>query len=202
MNIGSYLKKVFYILARSTWRCLSIYNCVSGKGSKIHSNGMVANTKNNKSRVVIGQNTYIAGYLEVCRNCGNISIGNSTFIGEGSRIYSAKSVLIGDRVQIAHNCSIFDNNIHSLDPDERAFEFSHNMKNGWSRLFDLKERDVVINDDVWLGAGVIVLKGVTIGKGAVIGAGSVVTTDIPDYSIAVGNPARVVKRIDVALLKS
>jgi len=52
----------------------------------------------------------------------------------------------------------------------------------------------VIDDDVWLGAGVIVLNGVTIGRGAVIGAGAVVTKDVPPYSVAVGVPAVVVRR--------
>ncbi|NUQ39504.1 MAG: hypothetical protein HUU23_17315 [Caldilineales bacterium] len=52
--------------------------------------------------------------------------------------------------------------------------------------------DIVIEDDVWLGVGAIVLDGVTIGRGAVIGAGAVVTESIPAYAIAVGAPARVV----------
>jgi len=52
---------------------------------------------------------------------------------------------------------------------------------------------VVIGDDVWVGANATILKGVTIGSGAVIGAGSVVTKDIPEYAIAVGNPAKVIK---------
>ncbi|MDB0601493.1 acyltransferase [Tenacibaculum maritimum] len=52
---------------------------------------------------------------------------------------------------------------------------------------------IVIKDDVWIGANAIILKGITIGKGAVIGAGSVVTKDVPDYAVAVGNPAKVVK---------
>lgn len=55
-------------------------------------------------------------------------------------------------------------------------------------------KSVSIEDDVWLGYNVTVLPGVTIGKGSVIGAGSVVCSDIPPYSIAVGNPAKVIKR--------
>lgn len=58
-----------------------------------------------------------------------------------------------------------------------------------------KERRIVIEDDVWLGAGVIVLPEVTIGEGAVIGAGAVVTKDIPPHSVAVGNPAKVIKKV-------
>lgn len=58
-----------------------------------------------------------------------------------------------------------------------------------------KERWIKIEDDVWLGAGVIVLPQVTIGEGAVIGAGAVVTKDIPPHSVAVGNPAKVIKKV-------
>lgn len=58
-----------------------------------------------------------------------------------------------------------------------------------------KKRRIVIEDDVWLGAGVIVLPGITIGEGSIIGAGAVVTKNIPSHSVAVGNPAKVIKRV-------
>lgn len=58
-----------------------------------------------------------------------------------------------------------------------------------------KERWIRLEDDVWLGAGVIVLPQITIGEGAIIGAGAVVTKDIPPHSVAVGNPARVIKSV-------
>ena len=63
-----------------------------------------------------------------------------------------------------------------------------------------KESRITINNDAWLGAGVIVLQGVTIGEYAIVGAGAVVTKDIPPYSIAVGNPARVIKTINKSQL--
>ena len=59
-----------------------------------------------------------------------------------------------------------------------------------------KKRSIILHNDVWIGSGVIVMQGVTIGEGAVIGAGSVVTKDIPPYSIAVGNPCKVIKTIN------
>lgn len=56
-------------------------------------------------------------------------------------------------------------------------------------------REVTIGDDCWIGGNVIILPGVTIGKGCTIGAGSVVTKNIPDYSVAIGSPAKVVKKV-------
>ncbi len=58
-----------------------------------------------------------------------------------------------------------------------------------------KERWIVIGDDVWLGAGVIVLPQITIGEGSIIGAGAVVTKDIPPHCVAVGNPAKIIKKV-------
>jgi acetyltransferase-like isoleucine patch superfamily enzyme len=60
---------------------------------------------------------------------------------------------------------------------------------------DWHEKEVIIEDDAWIGANVAVLKGVRIGKGAVIGLGSVVTMDVPAYNIAVGNPAKIIRGI-------
>ena len=62
--------------------------------------------------------------------------------------------------------------------------------------YRVSSKPIVIEDDCWLGGGVIVLAGVTIGKGSVIGAGSIVTKDIPPYSVAVGNPCKVMRTIE------
>ena len=86
---------------------------------------------------------------------------------------------IGDDCFIGPNVSIYTA-CHSTDPDER------NTRMEWAR-------PVTIGDSCWLGGGVTILPGVTIGNGVTIGAGSVVVSDIPDRSVAVGNPARVVK---------
>lgn len=93
-------------------------------------------------------------------------------------------ITIGDYVWIAPMVGLFTVN-HALDFEER--------KAGACRA-----KPIVIGDGVWLGGHVTVLGGVTIGEGAVIGAGSVVTRDIPPHTIAVGNPARVVREITEA----
>jgi len=89
---------------------------------------------------------------------------------------------IGCGVQIAPNCAFYSYD-HSFAPGRPIAGQPIRTKGG-----------IVIGDDAWLGFGVVVLDGVKIGNGAVIGAGSVVTRDVPPETIAVGAPARVVKR--------
>jgi len=113
---------------------------------------------------------------------GSVKIGNETGIQPRCQFSAYKSpIYIGRNVQIAPNCAFFPYD-HSFEPGKLIAEQPVKTKGG-----------ITVEDDVWLGFGVIVLDGVRIGKGAVIGAGSVVTHDIPDGAIAVGVPARVAK---------
>jgi len=102
-------------------------------------------------------------------------------LNQGIIIDGFGGVTIGEGVRIAAYCVI-----NTADHD-----FSDTTRMICDQGFVVA--GVVIEDDVWLGTGVIVNKGVTIGRGSVIGAGSVVTNDIPAYSIAVGVPCRVVR---------
>lgn len=113
---------------------------------------------------------------------GNVIIGEETHIQPRCQLTAAKaSIIIGKRVEIAVNCSFFPFN-HAMIDGERIRE-----------LPLVSRGDIVIDDDVWLGAGVIVLDSVHIGEGAAIGAGAVVTRDIPANAIAAGVPAKVVQ---------
>lgn len=114
--------------------------------------------------------------------------GGQVLIGEGTHIqprcqFSAYvgSIKIGKRAEIAPNCAFYPYN-HQMDRDKAIREQPLHSKG-----------DIVIGDDVWLGVGVVVLDGVEIGDGAVVGAGSVVSQNIPQYAIAVGSPAKVIK---------
>jgi acetyltransferase-like isoleucine patch superfamily enzyme len=112
----------------------------------------------------------------------SIVIGEMTRI-HGSCVHSQASVSIGRRCLIAANCQIMDASGHeTLFEDVTARIHSKDVP-----------RPVVIEDDVWIGTGVVVLPGVRIGRGSVIGANSVVSRDVPEMSIAIGNPAQVVK---------
>ena len=196
--IRKILRKVYFFAfpEEDSSSNLARSNCILGEKSRIYQQASINNPSACDANITIGNNTHIVGNLTVWANAGKIVIGDSSFIGENSRVYSAKYIRIGDRVQIAHGCNIFDNNVHSLDPVKRQKEYINNISVGLVKLFRLEEKEVIIEDDAWLGACVMVLKGVKIGKGAIVGAGSVVTKDIPDYSIAVGNPARVIRSIE------
>ncbi len=172
------------------------YCCILHESSQIYAKARIWNTSNIKENIVIGKHTHIAGTLCVWENCGKIEIGDYCFVGENTRIYSAINIRIGDRVQIAHNCNIFDNNIHSIDPHERHLEYIQNTTKGFYKLFGLNEKEIIIKNDAWIGTNSIILKGVTIGEASIIAAGSVVVKNVPDYTIVGGNPARQIKVIE------
>lgn len=111
---------------------------------------------------------------------GKIEIGNSVDIGINTTIFSSESVLIKNNVLIAAGVYIIDSN-HGIEKGEMILAQKSNCKG-----------PVIIEEDVWIGAGAKVLSGVHIGRGAVIGAQSVVNKNIPDYAIAVGVPAKVI----------
>lgn len=117
--------------------------------------------------------------------CGAV-FSNRVEIGDRSGIginaYIAGKCIIGNDVMMGPNCSIFPRN-HRIDDVTIPMD---------AQGFD-KEKPVHIGDDVWIGSNVIILPGVKIGSHSVIGAGSVVTKDVPEWAIAVGNPAKVKK---------
>lgn len=113
-----------------------------------------------------------------------IRIGNSCGL-TGTTIVAMERIEIGNRVLIGSNVTIVDTDFHPLDPVVRHFE-----------ILGGQHSPVVIEDDVFIGTGSLILKGVSIGSSAVIGAGSVVTNNVPQSVVAAGNPARVVRRID------
>lgn len=172
-------------------------NCKMGSDVIIDNRAHIYNSSDDPRRIKIGDNSHIDGELMIWKNAGEIEIGQNTYIGLGTRIWSAKKITIGDRVQIAHNSNIFDSNIHSLDPVERFKEYTTNTTIGLIKEANWNEKEVIVEDDAWIGANVAILKGVRIGKGAVVGIGSVVVHDVPKYAIVAGNPAKIIKEIKI-----
>ena len=110
-----------------------------------------------------------------------VTIGDRCLIGKGSGIVGHDTIEIGDDVYTGHNVYITDANHGYEDPDTPI-----------GRQF-VDPRPVRIGAGSWLGHGTIVLPGSSIGRHVVVGAGSVVTGVLPDFSVAVGNPARVIR---------
>ncbi|GAB4263858.1 MAG: DapH/DapD/GlmU-related protein [Candidatus Promineifilaceae bacterium] len=113
-----------------------------------------------------------------------IKIGRDCLVGEYSVIRGQGGVTIGDRVYTSPFTQIIAVN-HVFDDPKRPF-----VEQG------ITAEGIVIEDDVWLGAGAIITDGVRVGKGAVVAAGAVVTKDVPPYTVVGGVPARVIKQID------
>lgn len=148
-----------------------------------------------KERIRIGENSHLRCDLFVFPFGGQIDIGQYTFVGDGSRIWSGEKILIGNHVMISHNVNIMDSNSHELDHLERANSFMNLLKSGHPKVKgSIKTAPVVIHDYAWIGFGATILKGVTIGAGAIVGACSVVTQDVAPFAIVVGNPAQVVSQ--------
>jgi acetyltransferase-like isoleucine patch superfamily enzyme len=115
-----------------------------------------------------------------------VTIGDGCLIGKGSGIVGHAGIEIGDGVFTGHHVYITDANHGYDDP---TLPIGHQFA---------PPRPVRVGDGSWLGHGTIVLPGATIGAHVVVGAGSVVTGELPDYTVAVGNPARVVRTLDPA----
>lgn len=128
---------------------------------------------------VLGNYSIIEDFSTINNGVGNVYIGNKSIIGIGCTLIGP--VTIGDNVMLAQNIVVSGLNhgyeIIDIPPSEQK----------------TVTNEITIKDDVWIGANCVITAGVTIGKHAVIGAGSIVTKNVPDYSVSVGNPSRVVK---------
>ena len=170
--------------------------CQMHKTAVLHyDTARIINNLQKSDAITIGAFTHIRGELLTFGHGGNIKIGDYCYVGEQSRIWSALSIDIGNRVMIAHNVNIFDNLTHPIGAKARHEQFKKIILAGQPSQIDLTEASVVISDDAWIGCLSVILKGVTIGEGAIVGAGSVVTNDIPPWTIVAGNPARIIREI-------
>lgn len=157
-------------------------------------------------RFTLSKMPYVVGHTQ-------IYIGDDVnFFGKvdifSGRIFDKPSLIIHNRVDIGHNVAFIVNKEIVIEDDVNIasgvtfMDTDAHPRNATERIADLPPhpeeiRPVRICKNAWIGGGSFILKGVTIGEGAIIGANSVVVTDIAPYSVAMGNPARVVfKNID------
>jgi acetyltransferase-like isoleucine patch superfamily enzyme len=149
------------------------------------------NTLYNEHYIHVGSGTMIgphctlsAGMMpgQICITDPVVSIGDRCLIGKGSAVVGHFSITIGNDVWTGHNVYITDQN-HGYEDVARPIGTQ-----------SMPEKPVTIGDGSWIGYGSVVLPGASIGDHVVIGANSVVTGDIPSYSVAVGSPAKVIRR--------
>jgi acetyltransferase-like isoleucine patch superfamily enzyme len=167
--------------------------CILQEGACLHPSSRIENNQERREAITIAARSQILGQLLVFGHGGNIRIGESCYVGEHSRIWSADSITIGDRVLISHNVNIHDNNSHSLSAQHRHLHFSQILTHGHpQKLDDVASAPIVIEDDAWIGFNSTILNGVRIGRGAIVGAATVVTKDVPAYAIVAGSPAKII----------
>ena len=128
-----------------------------------------------------GDNCYIE--LPFRANWGghNVHFGSGIYVNFNLTVVDDGNIYVGDKVMFGPNVTIATAN-HPMNAELRAKSYQYN-------------KDIYIGENVWIGAGVVIVPGVHIGKNSVIGAGSVVTRDIPDNVVAVGNPCRVLRAV-------
>lgn len=115
----------------------------------------------------------------------NIEIGNDVFIGPGAHFTTIKKIQLGNKIMFGPMVTI-------IGGDHNTSEIGRFMYDVNEKL-EINDQDVIIKDDVWVGAKAIILKGVTIHEGSIIAAGSLVNKDVPPYSIVAGVPAKVIR---------
>ena len=138
------------------------------------------------TRVTIGENTVIDSFVKIKPAGGNgdVVIGDNVVINSGCVIYSGNGLTIGNGVAIAANCVFAPTNHAYMDRDTPIREQGFLPSRG----------GIVIEDDVWIGAGCVFLDGSIVRKGAVIGAMSLVRGEVEAYTVCYGQPLRVLTR--------
>lgn len=115
----------------------------------------------------------------------NIEVGDNVSIGSGALFLATESkIFLGNKVLFGPNVMIIGGNHNT----SAVGEFMYDVHN--KRPYD--DQDIVFEDDIWVGAGAIILKGVHVGRGAIIAAGAIVNRDIPPYTVVGGVPAKII----------
>ena len=173
----------------------SYSSIVVGTGTKISATAQIVNRRE-KEYITLGKDCLVDGEIHTFLKGGKVIFGNGVYLGTNSRIWSNNQVSIGDHVLISHGVNIIDTDSHEINHQERLISHT-TWKQGVTSLGDnVISKPILIKDHAWISFNVTILKGVTIGEGAIIGANSVVTKDVPAYTVAVGNPAQVVKELE------
>lgn len=179
------LSKLYYILVRYPLNKLKF----GAFGYQSHINNVIRIEM--PQNIFVGKNVSIGKFAWLAANpltgfseC-KLILGDNTYIGNSAHIYCTKSITIEKSVLIADRVYISDNQHGFKDISRPIIE---------QPIVQLS--DVIIKEGAWIGENVCI-SGASVGKNSIIGANSVVTKDIPDYCIAVGAPAKIIKRYSV-----
>jgi virginiamycin A acetyltransferase len=137
------------------------------------------------SRIIIGRFSMIDSFVKIkpTGGTGDLIIGENSSINSGCVLYTGNGIRIGNNVAIAANCT--------LAPVNHAYHDKNRLIR--EQGFLPSKGGIIVEDDVWIGANCVVLDGSILRQGCVIGAGSIVRSEIPAYSINIGNPLSCIK---------
>lgn len=152
----------------------------------------IANLSGRGETITIGSRSVVLGELMTLWGGGAIEIGEDSYVGELSRIWSQTRVTVGSRVLISHLVDIHDTDSHPLPPQARHRDSRAIIAGQPIIPSEASTAAVTIKDDVWICFKATILKGVTIGRGAIVAASAVVTKDVPPMVVVAGNPARAI----------
>ena len=191
--LGYFLRKIFYpclfqnvgkgvIFGRNM--TLRHPHKISLEDSSFIDDNVVLDAKGEENEGIrIGQNVYVGRNTILSCKEGAIVLDDYCNISANCSLLSETEIRVGKYCFLAGQCYLVAGGEHSFEEISIPIMFQPSLSKG----------GIEIDEDVWLGAGVIVLDGISIGRGSVVGAGSVVTQSLPEYSIAVGVPARRIK---------
>lgn len=165
------------LLGKVKFKGLSYIYVENGASLEFKGDGTIINNSSVSNLFGLSQRT-----IFYVKKNAKVIIGKECGIS-GTSFCARESITIGNRVQIGANCKIMDNDMHSLDPKDRADDNRNTIKTS----------PVVIGDDCFIGANSILLKGTVLGKNVIVGAGSVVHGKFPDNVIIAGNPAKIIR---------
>jgi acetyltransferase-like isoleucine patch superfamily enzyme len=180
------IRLIFYYLFKFSFYRVSLGGIGIGSkllGIKLSGNKRIFIGKN----VYIQKNTWLAAEPVTNKNNCSLIIGNDTYIGHNCHIYASEKIEIGNKVLFADKVYVSDN--------------QHGYKNILLPIIDQPIEQlahVFIKDGAWIGENACII-GASVGKNSVVGANAVVIKDVPDYCVAVGAPAKIIKRYNFEL---
>lgn len=163
-------------------------------------------TTEHRNYLTVGENCLLNGPVIFEAATGKVTLGDRCYIGADSSILCRSDVSLGNDVTVAWGVTIYDHDSHSLNWRDRSAAVKlFYERYGHPDCFDLIDwtnvgsAPITIEDRVWIGFGVTILKGVVVGEGAIVASCSVVTRNVEPYTIVAGNPAKVVRQLDSSL---